>query len=462
MMRYQRFVSLLLFSLFSVFLLLQSSDGFLSAHRRVPTNRDKSTIQARRRRPSPYYDDSPDEAYEDEYDDRDWNNGYSYQQQEQTQRRRPYWEQAPPSTSNAPLDPDYIESLKQDVPEWEQCDTSEGTVWVLLPPLSVDCPKSVLHFCGGYLTGSHPEVWYRDLLEDICIHTNVAIVCSRIPVNLIRNPLQHLRLAQILRQQFVQAYQGVLVDEYGQSTLKHVPVCGVGHSLGSRLLVILATLRERYDPTLPPPYKNFVVMSFTNFPARAGIPGVSTLLQAAQRQKREPRRRRHSRVREDDLEQFVQDVTQSWQKGTSTVQQWLTPTAHSLEFYPTPDELWDALEDRYTIPETLLIQMDDDVFDQSAALANALVDSNATAWFCRVRGSHLLPVRVSSDASENSGIWKTLHTKVGQLLLLLASSSTEEQFVNLRQSIVRYINEKVVVTRTVASESAESSTPSPS
>ena len=97
---------------------------------------------------------------------------------------------------------------------------------------------------------------------------------------------------------------------------------------------------------------------------------------------------------------------------------------------------------------------------EGRALATALTESNSTqTWFCRLRGSHLLPVRVS-EASENSGIWKTLHTKMGQLLLL-ASSSTDEQFVHLRQSIVRYINEKVVA-RDAVSEPKESSTESSS
>jgi Protein of unknown function (DUF1350) len=395
--------------------------------------------------------------------------------------------------------------------EWEKCvvdheDASSSTCWVLLPPPSVALPSAIVHFCGGTVTGSAPHVWYHALLSDLVRHCNCAIVASTIPVTVAQSPLNHVRLATIVQRQFSTAYQTILMDEYydyqadarsgndprpsRQSLLDLVPICGLGHSLGARLLMVLATLQGSVDSsalpslTAPIPYKAMILMSFTNYGAGAGIPGLAPLfrksrtIQERQEQERsrnrddKPRSRNRNRDYYDDDDDYGRDeerdlmnelwkeLTGTIQKGAARVQSTLTPAAESLEFHPKPEELWQAIERnrRYTIPHTLLVQFDNDDVDQSSRLAVAILkaydalENNVqhSVKFARLRGTHLTPIALSSTQSNSRQGWiQKINTRAGRLLLKLLQNrrqqvrSQTEALLELRQSIVRYIIEVV-------------------
>lgn len=175
---------------------------------------------------------------------------------------------------------------EQEALEWETCNTPDGTAHVLLPPQSATLPTCVIHFVGGTFFGSAPNVWYRRLLEDAVRHTQCAVVATSIPPTFLQSPLEHVQLSRKVHRQFQTAWQDVLLDEYGDD-IKSMPVCGIGHSLGSRLLVVLSTLSSApLRPYLPPPYKSFVLISFNNFNAAAGIPGLEQLRSASRRMER--------------------------------------------------------------------------------------------------------------------------------------------------------------------------------
>lgn len=384
--------------------------------------------------------------------------------------------------------------LEKDVLEWEKCPTaSAGTAWVLLPPPSVETPTAVLHFVGGTLTGSAPHIWYRALLEGICRHTSCAIVATSIPLTFFpQSPLNHVRLAtRQLQRQFETAYRDVLVDEYGSAALRSVPVCGVGHSLGARLLVVLATLvggndnnnnsetknkrrsNARESPP-PPPYKSFILISFTNYGAAAGIPGIAQLYRKSRMVEQQQRRQREEEPlkkrrdddgstrweeEDDDDEDYDSDLSVLWQEllgtikaGTARVQSALTPSSASLEFHPTPEQLWKALKDdgRYTVPQTLIVQFDDDDVDQSSLLATAIVGISDVK-FCRLRGTHLTPVSVSDSSSDDDKWLQQVNSRAGRLLMKTlqgrrrqaTTRTNAKALLELRQSIARYITEVV-------------------
>lgn len=144
----------------------------------------------------------------------------------------PYWndEDDFERPSDEYVEDDY-DTLDRDVMEWESCPTEAGNAHVLLPPPSVALPSCIIHFTGGTLFGSAPNLWYRQLLEDIVRHTQSAVVASSIPVTLLQSPLQHVSLGKKIQRQFQTAWREVLLDEYGED-LENVPVCGMGHSLG--------------------------------------------------------------------------------------------------------------------------------------------------------------------------------------------------------------------------------------
>jgi hypothetical protein len=297
----------------------------------------------------------------------------------------------------------------------------------------------------------------------------------------------------------------ILSDEYGSSSgdadddsssLKNVPLCGVGHSLGARLLTVQATLTQnkvatpprassRYGGTIPiPPYKAMVLISFTNFGASAGIPGVSALLRQSrnnertkqvsgerQRQKTAQRARQdwwtddygydddeeESDNDDDDWNALLEDVQEMFQQQAARVKTALTPNSRDLEFHPTPDQLWKALRDdgRYAVPETLLVQFDDDRIDQSSKLATILQSTNATQLkFARLRGNHLSPISVQEEGEDDNGSngatgWLELSSsKVSNSIwkVIRGRSKTKLQEATMRdvkQSIARFITDVV-------------------
>jgi hypothetical protein len=332
--------------------------------------------------------------------------------------------------------------------EWERCTTDAGTAHILLPPRSVSLPTCVLHFTGGTFFGSAPQIWYRQLLEDIVKHTQAVVVATSIPVTLLQSPLEHTKLSRKLQHQFQTAWREVLVDEYGES-IQNVPVCGMGHSLGARLLVVLSTLNLRNQIT--PPTKAMILLSFTNFGATAGIPGVEQLRKARQRIKKTTDEPQDEFWQDEDVEwgDLVEELQDVVSKQASRVTSALTPSSRQLEFVPTPAQLWKAVaeDERYKVPHTLIVQFDDDKVDQSSKLATALVESS-NVKFARLRGMHLTPV--SASAKEDKSWLDVVNSRAERVLMKLLAGNTRQQSTrnketlrNLRQTMARYVTEVV-------------------
>jgi hypothetical protein len=373
-------------------------------------------------------------------------------------------------------------ALQEDVMEWERCQTDAGVVHVLLPPPTVLMPTCVIHFTGGTFFGSAPNLWYRQLLQDIVKNTQAAVIATSIPVTLLQSPLQHVKLAKKVQQQFQTAWKDVLYDEYGEE-LQNVPVCGMGHSLGARLMVVLATLGALPEPKsgkkpriAPPFYKSAVLVSFTNYGAAAGIPGIYQLNKASRkmeedasstskngRSQKSRQRRADDWLDDDDYEsdedwgELFQELQNAVRDQAGRVQTALTPSSQELEFFPTPEQLWTALgeDSRYSIPQTLVVQFDNDEVDQSSKLALALAETS-NVKFARIRGTHLTPVSVQEDeaaagssSSDISKAWfQQINSRAGRVLWAVLkgrqqADSNEIALRELRQSVARYITEIV-------------------
>ena len=419
-----------------------------------------------------YYDDDINQDYgrgvggDDEY----WSDEYGEDNGDQVIEPRAY---------NVYFEGGYSpEQQQESQPSWEKC--ADGKTWVLLPPSYVSKPTAVVHWVGGTFFGSSPKLWYKSLLEGIVKATQCAVVATAIPVALFRNPLQHVSLTKQLQRQFENAVLDVLEDEYGDFlSSNEVPIVGMGHSLGARLLMVSSTLGGGSNNRRGiPDYKSYVLMSFTNYGASVSVPGVEQLLAERRslddkqddlfdnnqgRRGRNAFRRRGRRnddwldYDDDDYDDDRYVLEESIRNQATRFKDALTPRSEELEFYPTPDQLWKAITtyDRYTIPQTLLIQFEDDPVDQSARLASSLVNSSSV-YFARLKGNHLTPVSAESqqqrqgrdyyydEDDEDDGWLRMLPSKASQLLwkAIQGKSAREKSASNmrdLRQSIVRYL-----------------------
>lgn len=404
---------------------------------------------------SPYKDDDYEIKYKDDYEDED---AIKYKADFEDDYEKPYYveeantlyrekERYTNGDTTSSESTSYAKIV--DKVEWESIKTDAGTVHVVLPPTSVLRPTAIIHFCGGTFFGSAPNIWYRKLMEDVVKHTDAVVVASTIPVTLLQSPLQHVSLSRQIQRQFHTAYREILLDEYTES-VHQVPVCAMGHSLGARLLVVLSTLPPLPTrPFTPHEYKSFILMSFTNFGAAAGIPGLYQLNKASRKveqsvRQQEPRRRRERYDRrdynndwedddeEEEWEDMLVELQQTIQNQASRVRTALTPNSRDLEFYPTPTQLWKALDEdqRYAVNTTLFVQFDNDPVDQTSKLATILRDSTSGS-FARLRGTHLTPVTAPSGGIQNS------------LLQRLFGNKNEHDLLILRQSICRYLKEVV-------------------
>lgn len=412
-------------------------------------------LSARRSQEYDYYDTYYDEEEEENDVDPYWE---QQQQQEEKQQRGGMYK----VYFDGDVDPQETQL------EWEVCSDIYGKseALVLLPPASVQRPTAILHFVGGTFFGSAPKLWYRSLLEGLVRNTNCAIVVTPIPVTLFKSPLQHMELCQKLQRSFSNAWNSVLEDEYGN--LEGIPLCGLGHSLGARLLVVLSTLQKNKPRGRIPSYKSMVLISFTNYGASAGIPGVSALLKQSRRNEQtnqvsgeRKRRRTAQRARQDwwdddddeneddeEWEEILDDLQNIFQEQAARVKTVLTPKSQDLEFFPSPDMLWKALKEdqRYSIPETLIVQFDDDQVDQSSKLAQILLDTNSTdVKFARLRGTHLSPVSVNDGESRG---WLELTSRASKTIWKVIrgrgkSKAQEASMRDVRQSIARYITDVV-------------------
>uniref|UniRef100_A0A7S1D4W0 Uncharacterized protein n=1 Tax=Cyclophora tenuis TaxID=216820 RepID=A0A7S1D4W0_CYCTE len=158
------------------------------------------------------------------------------------------------------------------------------------------------------------------------------------------------------------------------------------------------------------------------------------------------RRRNRSDWNDDDFDDDWDDLEETFRGQATKLKDALTPRSEELEFYPTPDQLWKAITeyDRYKVPQTLLVQFEDDEMDQSSRLASALKDSSDIK-FARLRGYHLTPVSVETEQpSNNNDGWLEISSKASRLIFkaLQGKAARKRSAVSLRDlrlSVVRYI-----------------------
>ncbi|KKJ01500.1 DUF1350 family protein [Prochlorothrix hollandica] len=208
---------------------------------------------------------------------------------------------------------------------------------VLIPPH----PHGLIHFLGGAFLGMAPQVVYQRLLEYLA-QQGYAIIATPFV-----NTFDHADIARSLGQRFHRTR--LYLEQQGKFD-RDLPIFGLGHSMGCKLLVLLESL----DPGR---HQGNIFLAFNNYPARRSIPF---------------------------LDQVLTQVSPELDM--------------TVEFSPSPEATLDLAQQHYATPHSLLIQFQRDDLDESRAIGAILQQRFPQTFRFRVlSGNHLTPLGQSLD-----------------------------------------------------------------
>ena len=121
-----------------------------------------------------------------------------------------------------------------------------------------------------------PRQSYASLLEGIVDEGDIVVVATPLPVMLL-SPLDHIEMLYQICDQFQNVYHDVIENEFGVDIAKDLPIIGIGHSLGSRLHVILNSYSNEEDGEndlldIAYPREGNILMGFNNYSSKRSIP----------------------------------------------------------------------------------------------------------------------------------------------------------------------------------------------
>jgi hypothetical protein len=346
-----------------------------------------------------------------------------------------------------------------------------GTRWLVLAGCDVCLPKEaipgsvyhirggstvvlpgVIHFIGGFLLGQFPRTVYGPFLEKLAEQTQMAVIAtpfhspavasaktlasgkaSAFLENTNNYPIldtslffDHAQLARMLHERFRDASSAL---SRLLASPERLPVYGMGHSLGAKLLALMYSepVEERVTEkrAIRPPRAN-IFLAYNNYSTKQSIPlfddamkavdavagstgwrmvegffrdamalgGVASSSQS--RRERGPFR---------DLRPSIENKGSSASDGSDIWSEWaamVSGAARALnerEFTPSPEEAQRRIEYYYCCERNLIIKFAQDPIDQSDALAAALwyrFSQGERAFdFRQLPGGHLVPVSAS-------------------------------------------------------------------
>jgi len=274
--------------------------------------------------------------------------------------------------------------------EWQEISGS----WVLIPRQ----PISIIHFLGGAFVGTAPSVTYRWLLAELGKQGYAVITTPFV------NTLDHAAIARSVLNRF----ENILERLQGRNLLSrgYLPIYGIGHSLGCKLHLLIASLYgvERAGN---------ILISFNNYPVRQAIPLADQFAQL-------------------DWNKLFNSVKQQFDIKTNL------NLDFNLEFSPSPAETLDLITDHYNIRRNLLIKFKNDDIDQTLSLNPLLCDrvDHMTA-FRALPGNHLTPL--GQEIEWKAGEIFTPLDAVGQWM----KESFSQDLLGLKREILYWLNPAV-------------------
>ena len=227
---------------------------------------------------------------------------------------------------------------------------------VRLPPLSYYAtgarPKSVVHFIGGFLLGSHSAVSYNDLLEVLADAGHI-IVVTPIPWFNTNHELVASEAAERFALCLKEHIEPILESMGGK---QDIPVIGFSHSLGCKLTALIDSAPAAGTPDN--------VRSCEHDPETTGSLDGCPRLPIPVSPAPSPRA--------------------SWSKKRANIfvsfnnmpirEDWLC-----LPLTPSPQQTWDRIRSGYRVAESIIIKFSSDKLDQSDRLLSELLEAGAGA-----------------------------------------------------------------------------------
>ncbi len=202
--------------------------------------------------------------------------------------------------------------------------------WVYLPNTEI---KGIIHFLGGAFVATAPQISYRYFLEQLADEGYGIIATPFL------NTFDHFAIAREVLNRFETILERLhKTNSLGQG---YFPIYGIGHSMGSKLHLMIGSLFEV-------PRAGNILISFNNYPVRRAIPFADQL-----------------------------PISETF----------------DLEFNPSPRETNKLISDEYKIPRNLLIQFRKDDIDQTRNLNSILQQRFPDTIALRtLPGNHLTPL----------------------------------------------------------------------
>jgi len=262
-------------------------------------------------------------------------------------------------------------------------------------------------------------------------------------------------------EQFQNAYHDVIEDEFGADLAKDLPIVGVGHSLGSRLHVILNSFSSNEEDgvggndllEIAYPREGNVLMGFNNFSSKRSIPlltEMSSIVDTLASSNNGLLPKAFSQISgavEDSVNNIRRDLEEEAEydsdadfllRGIDFLQdipnriigktQEVTMTS---EFIPSPGELWQDVQDgNYKVDKTLFVQMKNDKLDQNAKLATLIQTSlpRVTTYnlkYALLQGGHLTPADNSDSNMDNcDDLVRSIVSYIEDVVLMKQSTSS--------------------------------------
>ena len=229
--------------------------------------------------------------------------------------------------------------------QWQEFENA----WMLVPRH----PIALVHFLGGAFVGVAPHLTYRWLLERLG-RRGYAVIATPFA----NASLDHWTIAKRVGRQFDCARDWLY--ESGQLRRRYMPVYGLGHSMGCKLHLILATEdhRDRVGTAF---------ISFNNFSARRAIPLADRFVPL--------------------VAPLLDSVARSIPGRVPEA------AADAGEFAPTPDETEQIAARVYPVRRNLLIRFRNDDLDQSGRIYRLLEPRFAGSLTLKtLPGNHLTPL----------------------------------------------------------------------
>ncbi len=210
--------------------------------------------------------------------------------------------------------------------------------WVLVPSR----PIGIIHFLGGAFVATAPQLTYRRLLERVALQGYVIVATPFV------NTFDHREIAQTVLRNFDRALERLYASTLSK---RYLPVYGIGHSMGSKLHLLIGSL-------FPVERAGNILISFNNFSAKDAVPLV---------------------------EQFSAIVSQ------------ISPT-FSVEFTPSPLETNRIVAQNYQVRRNLLVKFTNDTIDQTSGLTELLQTRfPGMVAVQTLAGSHLTPFKLTQN-----------------------------------------------------------------